>query len=212
MDPRGKRKKEKYWQILGPRQRAEKCGTCRWRWYQLYSVLEKPVQNIRKEIRTVGDRRNTREPPDYNIVKIGQNTEESSWDLRRLSVAQTPVKAICRIYKSYLLIFKWIYLTHRWDPDRYHQRGSRVELEVIAMKWSSIFHRSPELEPQYQMHFSVMIHIFRRFLLPSRRQYQLIQNPTEKACIRSSNYTYIRFIVKFLLVYWDWFCTRFDRI
>ena len=30
--------------------------------------------------------------PDYSIIKIGQNTEKSPGDLRRLAVTQTPVK------------------------------------------------------------------------------------------------------------------------
>ena len=30
--------------------------------------------------------------PDYNIIKIGQNTEKSPGDLRTLAVTQTPVE------------------------------------------------------------------------------------------------------------------------
>ena len=30
--------------------------------------------------------------PNYSIVKLGQNTEKSPGDLRRLAVTQTPVK------------------------------------------------------------------------------------------------------------------------
>ena len=33
-----------------------------------------------------------RDPPDYCIIKIGQNIEKSPGYLRRLAVAQTPVK------------------------------------------------------------------------------------------------------------------------
>ena len=30
--------------------------------------------------------------PNYNIIKIGENTEKSPGDLRRLAFTQTPVK------------------------------------------------------------------------------------------------------------------------
>ena len=33
-----------------------------------------------------------RDCPNYTIVQIGQNTEKSSGDLRRLAVTQTPVE------------------------------------------------------------------------------------------------------------------------
>ena len=36
--------------------------------------------------------RNQRTSWDYRIIKIGQNTEKSSGDLRRLAVTQTPVQ------------------------------------------------------------------------------------------------------------------------
>ena len=39
-----------------------------------------------KNQRTRGDH------SDYSIIKIGQNTEKSPLDLRRLAVTQTPVK------------------------------------------------------------------------------------------------------------------------
>ena len=38
---------------------------------------------IREEVETI---------PNYGIIKIGQNTEKSAGDLRRLHVSQTPVK------------------------------------------------------------------------------------------------------------------------
>ena len=39
----------------------------------------------------VGNRRTNQDYPDYSIVKIGQNTQESPGDLKRLAVTQTPV-------------------------------------------------------------------------------------------------------------------------
>ena len=36
--------------------------------------------------------RMNRDYPDYSIVEIGQNTEKSSGDLRKLAVTQTLVK------------------------------------------------------------------------------------------------------------------------
>ena len=40
----------------------------------------------------VGNRRTSRDYPNYSIVKIGQNTEKSPSDLRRLTVTQTLMK------------------------------------------------------------------------------------------------------------------------
>ena len=49
-------------------------------------------QRIGKGARRDSNRREKRDHPNYSTVEIGQNTEKSSWDLRRLAVAQTPVK------------------------------------------------------------------------------------------------------------------------
>ena len=42
----------------------------------------------------VGNQRTSRNHPKYSIVKIGQNTEKSPSDLKRLPVPQTPLKSI----------------------------------------------------------------------------------------------------------------------
>ena len=47
--------------------------------------LSKGTGRIRTQ-RTRGDH------PDYNILMIGQNTEKSPGDLRRLAITQAPVK------------------------------------------------------------------------------------------------------------------------
>ena len=39
----------------------------------------------------VGNKRRSRDHPNYSVIKIGQNTEKSPGDLRRLAVTQTPV-------------------------------------------------------------------------------------------------------------------------
>ena len=39
-----------------------------------------------------GNKRTSGDHPNYSIIKIGQNTEKSPEDLRRLAVTQTPVK------------------------------------------------------------------------------------------------------------------------
>ena len=36
--------------------------------------------------------RTSRDHPDYMIIKIGQNTEQSPGDLKRLAVTQTPLR------------------------------------------------------------------------------------------------------------------------
>ena len=48
----------------------------------------------------VGNRSISQGNPNYSIAKIGQNTEESSGDSRRLSVSQSPVK-------DYQLMLVW---------------------------------------------------------------------------------------------------------
>ena len=50
------------------------------------------AQNDGKEDGRVGNWRTSRDHLNYSIVKIGQNTEKSPGDLRRLVVTQTPVK------------------------------------------------------------------------------------------------------------------------
>ena len=45
-----------------------------------------------KRLKTLGNPRKSGDHPDYNIMKTGQNTDESPRDLRRLAVTETPVK------------------------------------------------------------------------------------------------------------------------
>ena len=47
-------------------------------------------QSISKETGRIG----SGEHPNYSIIKIGQNTKKNPGDLRRLAIAQTPVKTI----------------------------------------------------------------------------------------------------------------------
>ena len=49
-------------------------------------------QKIRKETEKLGNKRTSRDHPDYSIINIGQYTEKSPGDLRRLDVTQTSVK------------------------------------------------------------------------------------------------------------------------
>ena len=56
----------------------------------------KNPQNI---VKRTGRRRNQKtcgDYPDYNIIKIGQNTEKWPGDLRSLAVTQTPVRNISK--------------------------------------------------------------------------------------------------------------------
>ena len=53
------------------------------------------------------------------------------------------------------VIFKKIYLTYRWDPDRYYNSRS-VDLGVMAMKGYFTLPRFSELEPRHRMQFSVV--------------------------------------------------------
>ena len=58
------------------------CNWCIWNNHQRH----------RKRYRDVGNWRMSRDRPNYSIVNTGQNIEESPGDLRRLAVAQSPVK------------------------------------------------------------------------------------------------------------------------
>ena len=49
-------------------------------------------QRTDKDTRGLGNLGTSEDYPNYSIVEIGQNTEESPWDLKRLAVAQTPVE------------------------------------------------------------------------------------------------------------------------
>ena len=48
-------------------------------------------QRLSKRAVEVGNKRTTGDHPNYWIIKVGQNTEKSPIDLRRLAVTQTPV-------------------------------------------------------------------------------------------------------------------------
>ena len=45
-----------------------------------------------KEVRRLGNRRTTGDHPNHRIVKTNKNTEKSPGELRRLFVAQIPMK------------------------------------------------------------------------------------------------------------------------
>ena len=51
-------------------------------------------QRIGKRSGGNGNKRSSVEHPNYSTVKIGQNTEKSPGDLRRLDVTQTPLKKL----------------------------------------------------------------------------------------------------------------------
>ena len=50
------------------------------------------LQRFGKGTGRVRNQRTNSDHPNYNITKIGQNTEKSPRDLRKLAVTQTPVK------------------------------------------------------------------------------------------------------------------------
>ena len=56
--------------------------------WRTWHVLER----IGTETGGIGNQRKNRDHLDYSIVEIGQNTEKSPGDLRRLAVTQTPAK------------------------------------------------------------------------------------------------------------------------
>ena len=50
------------------------------------------LKGLLKELEDIEIKRTGRNHQDYSIIKIGQNTEKSPGDLRKLAVAQIPVK------------------------------------------------------------------------------------------------------------------------
>ena len=96
-----RKKKDKYldlaWEL------KKKHVTSRWRWDQLLLVHSEQPQRIGKGTGRLGNKKTSEYYPDDNIIKIGQNTEKSPGDLRRLAVTQTPVE-------SHQLTLVWIIL------------------------------------------------------------------------------------------------------
>ena len=54
-------------------------------------MRSKNPQRIGAGTSRFGNKRKSRDYPDYSIIKIGQNTEKSPGDLRTLAVIQTPL-------------------------------------------------------------------------------------------------------------------------
>ena len=50
------------------------------------------TKGLVKGLEELGNKRTSGDHPNYSIIKIGKNTEKSPGDLRRLDVAQTPVR------------------------------------------------------------------------------------------------------------------------
>ena len=58
----------------------------------LSGALGTITERLVEKMEDLGKKRGFRNPPGYSIVKIYQNTEKSSGDLRRLVITQTLVK------------------------------------------------------------------------------------------------------------------------
>ena len=68
-------------------------GTWNWGLYQLQLVqFWHNHQRIGTNTKGLRNNGTDRDCPNYSIIKIGQNTEKSLGDLRRLAVTQTPVE------------------------------------------------------------------------------------------------------------------------
>ena len=67
----------------------ESDGDNNYNWCARYSY-----QKISKETRGLGKKRTRGDRPHNSIVEIGQNTEKSPGNLRRLAVTQTPVNEL----------------------------------------------------------------------------------------------------------------------
>ena len=65
-------------------------------WNMKVTMIPIVISTVTKGLVTrtggLGNKKTSRDHPNYNIIKIGRNTEKNPGDLRRLAVAQTPVK------------------------------------------------------------------------------------------------------------------------
>ena len=50
------------------------------------------LKGLVKKTIGAGNRRTSRDHPNYGIVEVGKNTEKSPRDLRKIPVTQTPVR------------------------------------------------------------------------------------------------------------------------
>ena len=85
-------------------------------------------QRVGKGTGRFGYKRTSGSHPDCSIIKIGQNTEKSPGDLRRLAISQTPVekhqlKRVWKTLKGVIIIIIWDFeiemnepiLRRQWD-------------------------------------------------------------------------------------------------
>ena len=113
-----------------------------------------------------GNKRTSGDHPNYNIIKIGQNTEKSPRELRRLAVTQTPLEnhQIMLLWinrcsklaqKEYKIIHDWvIHLPRPCILDRslilsMRQSGLFSDWLVFKLTWSSLI-RLPIAAPLWQ--------------------------------------------------------------
>ena len=70
-------------------------------------------QKIGKTTERLGNKRMSRGHPNYNIIKIDQNTEKSPVDLRKLAVTQIPVRNYqLTLVRKTLKKWKWYHESH----------------------------------------------------------------------------------------------------
>ena len=60
-------------------------------WYALNTIMP-TKKKLGKEAEKLRNQKTSGDHADYNLIKIGQNTEKSPGNLRRLAVTQTPEK------------------------------------------------------------------------------------------------------------------------
>ena len=58
----------------------------------MIGALGTVTKGLLKVLKDLEIKRGSGDHPNYNIIEIGQNTEKSPGDLRRLAVSQTPIK------------------------------------------------------------------------------------------------------------------------
>ena len=83
-------KKDKYLDLARELKKTvehESDGDTNFKWCSWYSH-----QRVDTGTGELGNKRMSGDHPNYSIIKIGQNTEESLADLKRLSVIQTPAR------------------------------------------------------------------------------------------------------------------------
>ena len=93
------------------------------------------TQRIGKGTELLRNKRTSRDNPDYNIFMIGQNTEKSPVDLRRLAVTKTPVTSyqLIQVWKTLNRVKEKFLKTNKLGPSQRTKKLRSMRVRVIPV-------------------------------------------------------------------------------